>query len=65
MRIVVKMGTSSLTDADGLIDSGAVAKVAAEVAHLRARGVEFGRAGSMDRLRSEGISKKMGSACSP
>lgn len=40
MRIVVKMGTSSLTDADGLIDSGAVAKVAAEVAHLRARGVE-------------------------
>lgn len=40
MRIVVKLGTSSLTDADGRIDVGAVSKVAAEVAQLRARDVE-------------------------
>ncbi len=40
MRIVVKMGTSSLTDADGRIDLASVSKVAAEVAELRAREVE-------------------------
>lgn len=38
MRIVVKIGTSSLTDASGTIDHGAVTKVAGEVADLRAAG---------------------------
>ncbi|GAC1316496.1 MAG: glutamate 5-kinase [Acidimicrobiales bacterium] len=38
MRIVVKIGTSSLTDATGAIDRHAVAKTAAEVADLRAAG---------------------------
>ena len=38
MRIVVKIGTSSLTDATGAIDRGAVAKTAEEVADLRAAG---------------------------
>jgi glutamate 5-kinase len=37
---VVKVGTSSLTDAGGRIDEGAVAKVASEVAELRADGHE-------------------------
>jgi glutamate 5-kinase len=40
MRVVVKIGTSSLTDADGAIDAGAVAKVAAELALLRGQGHE-------------------------
>src|SRR5579871_2748393 len=40
MRAVVKVGTSSLTDAAGRIDAGAVAKLAAEVASARAGGHE-------------------------
>ncbi len=40
MRIVVKIGTSSLTDADGAIDVDAVSKAAAEIAALRDRGIE-------------------------
>lgn len=40
MRVVVKIGTSSLTDADGAIDVGAVAKASGEIAGLRARGIE-------------------------
>lgn len=40
MRIVVKLGTSSLTDADGRIDADAVAKAAGEVAQLQELGVE-------------------------
>jgi glutamate 5-kinase len=40
MRVVVKIGSSSLTDADGAIDTGAVAKVAAELATLRSQGHE-------------------------
>jgi glutamate 5-kinase len=40
MRVVVKIGTSSLTGADGRIDGGAIAKVAAEVAGLRGAGHE-------------------------
>ena len=38
MRVVVKIGTSSLTDESGRIDAGAVAKIAAEVAALRVAG---------------------------
>ena len=37
--IVVKIGTSSLTDERGLIERGAIAKLCAEVAEARARGV--------------------------
>ena len=40
MRVVVKIGTSSLTDASGRIDEAAVVKVAGEVASLRAGGHE-------------------------
>ncbi len=40
MRVVVKIGTSSLTDVDGAFDVAAVDKVAAEVAALRTRGIE-------------------------
>jgi glutamate 5-kinase len=38
MRIVVKVGTSSITDADGHIDRDAVAKVCDDLAGLRAAG---------------------------
>ncbi len=38
MRIVVKVGTSSITDADGRIDREAVAKVCRELAALRSEG---------------------------
>jgi len=37
-RLVVKIGTSSLTNADGVIDVSAIERVVAEVAELRARG---------------------------
>jgi glutamate 5-kinase len=40
MRVVVKVGTSSLTDADGRIDSSAIAKVGGEVAAVIAAGHE-------------------------
>lgn len=39
-RVVVKIGTSSLTDEDGVIDSEVIEKVAEEVAVLRSRGHE-------------------------
>jgi len=38
MRVVVKVGTSSITDADGQIDRGAVSKVCDDLAGLRAAG---------------------------
>lgn len=38
MIVVVKVGTSSLTDDDGVIDVAAVAKVTAEAAALTAEG---------------------------
>jgi glutamate 5-kinase len=38
VRVVIKLGTSSLTDASGRIDASAVAKAAAEVAGLVAAG---------------------------
>src|SRR5579872_3178314 len=38
MRLVAKVGTSSLTDPDGHIDAVLVAKIVAEVADLRAAG---------------------------
>ena len=38
MRVVVKIGTSSLTTAEGSIDPAAVAKLADDVAALRAAG---------------------------
>jgi glutamate 5-kinase len=38
MRVVVKIGTSSITDAQGHVDPGAVAKLAAEVAETRQAG---------------------------
>lgn len=40
MRVVVKIGTSSLTDGDGSIDVAAVAKLSDEIAELRGRGIE-------------------------
>ena len=40
MRIVVKLGTSSLTDRGGVIDHAAVAKIAQEVAAARSAGHE-------------------------
>ena len=40
MRVVVKVGTSSLTDGDGRIDASAIAKVAGEVADLMSAGHE-------------------------
>ena len=40
MRAVVKIGTSSVTDDGGVIDDGAIAKLAAEIAGLRADGHE-------------------------
>ena len=40
MRLVVKIGTSSLTDDDGVIDDAAVAKLSDEVAAARAAGHE-------------------------
>jgi glutamate 5-kinase len=40
MRVVVKIGTSSLTDEHGSIDGAAVAKAAAEVGEVRAAGHE-------------------------
>ncbi len=39
-RIVVKIGTSSLTDEAGVIDNGVIDKVAGEVAELRSAGHE-------------------------
>ena len=36
--VVVKIGTSSLTNADGVIDASVIAKVADEVATLRSGG---------------------------
>ena len=41
MRVVVKVGTSSITDDDGSIDVSAVAKVCRELAVLRAEGHEL------------------------
>lgn len=38
--VVVKIGTSSLTNADGVIDVSVIEKVAAEVASLRSNGVQ-------------------------
>jgi glutamate 5-kinase len=38
MRLVAKIGTSSLTDDEGRIDAAMVAKVAAEVTRLNADG---------------------------
>ncbi|MDQ2678784.1 MAG: glutamate 5-kinase [Actinomycetota bacterium] len=38
MRLVVKLGTSSLTDEHGVIDQGALAKAATEIAEVRAQG---------------------------
>jgi glutamate 5-kinase len=38
MRVVAKIGTSSITDQDGVIDRSAIAKLCAEVAGLRAQG---------------------------
>jgi glutamate 5-kinase len=40
MRIVAKIGTASITDADGVIDRAAIAKLSDEVADLRRRGHE-------------------------
>jgi glutamate 5-kinase len=40
VRIVVKIGTSSLTNADGAIELDAVSKAAGEIAALRDRGIE-------------------------
>ncbi len=40
MRCVVKIGTSSVTDAAGAVDVGAVAKLAGEIAQARADGHE-------------------------
>lgn len=40
MRVVTKVGTSSLTDAHGVVDVAAVAKLAAEVAAARSAGHE-------------------------
>lgn len=40
MRIVVKVGTSSITDDDGRLDTAAMAKVSAEIAEARADGHE-------------------------
>ena len=40
MRVVVKVGTSSVTDDRGAIDDGAIAKLADEIAALRAAGHE-------------------------
>ncbi len=38
MRVVAKIGTSSITDDDGGVDRGAIAKVVSEIAILRERG---------------------------
>ena len=38
--VVVKVGTSSVTDDRGVIDQSAVGKIAAEVAALRAGGLD-------------------------
>jgi glutamate 5-kinase len=40
MRVVAKIGTSSLTDANGMIERAAIAKLCDEVAALRAEGHE-------------------------
>jgi glutamate 5-kinase len=40
MRVVLKIGTSSITDSDGLIDSAAVLKAAEEIGSARAAGHE-------------------------
>ncbi len=40
MRVVVKIGTSSLTDALGVIDRSVITRLSGEVAELRARGHE-------------------------
>ena len=40
MRVVVKIGTSSLTDERGVIAQAAVEKLSGEVAELRATGNE-------------------------
>ena len=41
MRVVVKVGTSSVTDEDGVIDDGAIGVLAGEVAAARAAGHEI------------------------
>ncbi|HSP27425.1 MAG TPA: glutamate 5-kinase, partial [Ilumatobacteraceae bacterium] len=41
MRVVAKIGTASITDDRGVIDSGAVAKLSDEVAALRGQGHEI------------------------
>ena len=43
VRLVVKVGTSSVTDERGAVDDGAIAKLAGEVAELRACGHEVDR----------------------
>jgi len=40
MRVVAKIGTASITDVEGVIDRGAIAKLSDEVAALRAAGHE-------------------------
>ncbi len=40
LRLVVKIGTSSITTGDGRVDLAAVAKLASEVAHVRSGGHE-------------------------
>lgn len=40
MRVVAKIGTASITDADGVIDRAAIAKLCDEVAGLRTQGHE-------------------------
>ena len=39
-RVVVKIGTSSLTDEEGRVDTSAVAKLCREAAGLRADGID-------------------------
>ena len=40
MRVVAKIGTASITDVEGVIDRGAIAKLSDEVAALRTAGHE-------------------------
>ena len=40
MRVVAKIGTASITDDNGVIDRGAIAKLCGEVAVLRQQGHE-------------------------
>jgi glutamate 5-kinase len=41
MRVVAKIGTASITDAEGVINRGAIAKLSDEVAELRSAGHEL------------------------